>query len=329
MLIRIVDIGSNSVKSSVYEVEKQEPKIVSKDKLAFSLGEEVFSAGGSSLGSISEAAQDKVARFISDLPDSHGGSKVHFTFILATSAVRSARNKEAFAKRIEAKTSHPLRILSGDEESFLIHMGIASKADVGTHEIIKTIDIGGGSAEISWSRGYEYLAGHSYDLGAIRLSQRFSKGKTFTREAYEAIYDHAMNEFKTRYEIKAPPPSQRAFGSSGNLRAIQRMVQNVRGGPFLKLLPEITVGSLEDVAELSIGKSSQAIQGLFDISLERARIILPAVVVLTASMRWFGIPRLGVSEAGLREGAAFWWSRHGHLNLPAEATAPEAADKRA
>ena len=303
MLIRIVDIGSNSVKASVYAVEKQDHKLLAKDKLAFSVGEEVFATG-----SISESAQDKVARFITDLPDAVGGSKVHFTFILATSAVRSARNR--------------------DEESFLIHIGIASRAGAGANEIIKTIDIGGGSAEISWSRGFEYLAGHSYDLGAIRLSQRFLKGKTFSREAYELIYGHCKQEFKTRYPVIAPPPSQRAFGSSGNLRAIQRMVQNVRGGPFLKLMPEITIGSLEDVAELAMGKSAQGIQSLFEISLERARIIMPAVVVLAASMRWFGIPRLAVSEAGLREGAAYWWTRHGHLNLPFETAAPEPAEKR-
>jgi exopolyphosphatase/guanosine-5'-triphosphate,3'-diphosphate pyrophosphatase len=323
MLIRIIDIGSNSVKASTYAVEKQDHKLIDKDKLSFSLGEEVFATG-----SISEAAQDKVARFISDLPGSAGGDKVHFTFILATSAVRSARNKDAFARRVEAKTGIAMRILSGDEESFLIHMGIASTVGVGSSEIIKTIDIGGGSAEISWSRGYEYLAGHSYDLGAIRLSQRFLKGKAFSREAYELIYEHCQQEFKTRYAVIAPPPSQRAFGSSGNLRAIQRMVHNVRGGPFLKLMPEITVGSLEDVAELAIGKSAQGIQGLFDIPLERARIIMPAVAVLAACMRWFGIPRLAVGEAGLREGAAYWWGRHGHLNLPVEAAAPEASDKR-
>ena len=38
--------------------------------------------------------------------------------------------------------------------------------------------------------------------------------------------------------------------------------------------------------------------------------------------------RMAVSEAGLREGAAYWWSRRGNLNLPVEASAAEAADKR-
>ena len=37
---------------------------------------------------------------------------------------------------------------------------------------------------------------------------------------------------------------------------------------------------------------------------------------------------LAVSEAGLREGAAFFWSRHGHLNLPVEARISEPLEKR-
>ena len=316
MLIRIVDIGSNSIKSTVYDVQNRDHKAGSKDKLSFSIGEEVFSQG-----SISEPAQDKITSFINDLPASSGGEKIHFTFVLATSATRSAKNREAFARKIQSKTEHTLRILSGEEESFLIHMGIAHKAGIGPQEILKTIDIGGGSAEISCSRGFNYLFGHSYDLGAIRLSHRFLKGKTFTREAFDQIQELAMNDFKTRFEIKSTPPAQRAIGSSGNIRAIAKMVQCVRGIPFMKVLPEITVGSLDDVAEISLGKSDQFIQNLFDISSDRAKIIMPAVVVLAAAMRHFGIPRLAVSEAGLREGVAYFWSRHGHLNLPLDAGA--------
>ncbi len=313
MLILIVDIGSNSIKASVYDVQNQDHKLTDKTKLNFSLGEEVFSTG-----SISEGAQDKVAAFLSGLPQTVSGDKVHFTFILATSAVRSAKNRDAFIRRVDQKTNLNVRVLSGEEESFLIHLGITSRAGIGANEIIKTVDIGGGSAEISWSRGFEYLGGHSYDLGAIRLSQRFLKGKTFSREAFEQISDLALTEFKTRFKSEPIPACQRAFGSSGNLRAIAKMVECVRGGPFSKLLPEITVGSLEDIAEFSQGKSSQNLQSLFDITLDRARIIMPAVVVLAVSMRYFGIHRLAISENGLREGVAYFWSRHGHLNLPVQ-----------
>jgi exopolyphosphatase/guanosine-5'-triphosphate,3'-diphosphate pyrophosphatase len=319
MLIRVVDIGSNSIKSSVYDVVSQTHKQVDKAKLQFSLGEEVFSSG-----SIGEEAQDKVAEFISRLPDSLSGEKVHFTFVLATSAVRSARNRDAFVRRLAQKTGLAVRVLSGEEESFLIHMGIASKAAIGPAEALKTVDIGGGSAEISWSRGLDYLGGRSYDLGAIRLSKRFLKGgKALSREAADQIRDLALSEFRSGTEANPAPESGRAIGSSGNIRALAKMVACVRGLPFAKLIPEITPGSLEDVIEAGLGRSPQGLQSLFDIHAERSRIIMPAVVVLMAGMRFFGIPRLEVSEAGLREGAIHWWSRNGHLNLPVGAASGE------
>ena len=317
MLIRIIDIGSNSIKSSVYDVESQSHKLVAKDKLQFSLGEEVFS-----LGSVSEDAQEKVADFIKGLPESQAGGKIHFTFALATSAVRSARNRDAFARKLQQRTGLPVRVLTGEEESFLIHMGIASKAGISDKDELKTIDIGGGSAEISWGRGLTYLGGHSFDLGAIRLSKRFLKAKTMTRDSISQIHDFAVAEFRSKVAARPMPEAERAIGSSGNIRALAKMVACVRGLPFIKMVPEITPGSLEDVIEVCIGKAPQHLQSLFDIHAERSRIIMPAVVVLMAAMRFFGIPRLEVSEAGLREGAIHFWSRNGHFNLPVE-PAPE------
>jgi exopolyphosphatase/guanosine-5'-triphosphate,3'-diphosphate pyrophosphatase len=321
VLIRIVDIGSNSIKSSVYEIAGQGYKPASKEKLQFSLGEEVFTGG-----SISEESQEKVADFLKALPQADGGGKIQFTFTLATSAVRSARNKEAFVRKLQQRAGLQVRVLTGEEESFLIHMGIASKAGVAPQESLTTIDIGGGSAEISWSRGLAYLGGHSCDLGAIRLSKRFLKGgKALTREAADQIRDLALAELEAKTAGQGTPEGRRGIGSSGNIRAIAKMSACVRGLPFQKLVPEITSGSLEDVIEASLGRPPQALQQFFDIHAERARIIMPAVVVLLCAMRRFGIPRLEVSEAGLREGAVFWWSRNGHLNLPVPAAEADAA----
>lgn len=323
MLIRVVDIGSNSIKAALYDVENQTHKPVSKDKLHYSIGEEVFSQGY-----IGEDGQEKVADFIDKLPKSHGGEKIHFRFVVATSAVRSARNRDAFARKLEQRTGLPCRVLSGAEESFLIHTGIAHKAGVGPGEVIKTIDIGGGSAEISWSRGPNYLFGHSYDLGAIRLSKRFLKARTFTREAFAQIREHALSELRSVAEVKTAPEAQRAYGSSGNIRAIAKSLAGVRCQAFSKAVPEITAGSLEDLVELSIGREPKHLTEIFSgLPAERARIIMPAVVVLMASMRFFGIDRLAVSEAGLREGTIYFWSRNGHLNLPVAAHAPAAEGK--
>ncbi len=315
MLIRIVDIGSNSIKASVFAVAGAACRLEDKDKLRLSLGEEVFTGG-----LISGEAQDRVARFIGGLPSSRDGEKIHSTFVLATSAVRSARNRDDFVRKVRQETGLPVRVLSGGEEGFLIHVGIAAEAGIGPQETLGTVDIGGGSVEIGWSRGPAYLGGHSYDLGAIRLAGRFLEGgKALTREAVARIRDLALEEIRGRAGYPPAPGTRRGIGSSGNIRAIAKAAARVRGVPSRGPAPEITPGSLGDVLEAALGRPPQALQALFDIRAERARIIMPGAVVLLAILREFGIPRLEVAEAGLREGAVHWWSRNGHLDLPVEA----------
>ncbi len=308
MIIRIVDIGSNSVKASSYAVEEGKHRALDKDKLDYSLGDAVFSEG-----SIPESGAEKVAAFIQRALMDASVGKPHFTFTLATSAVRSAKNRESFVKKVEEKTGWPVRILTGAEESYLIHAGVVSQT--GAEGVVKTIDIGGGSAEVSWSRNHQYLFGRSYELGAIRLTRRFLNGKPFTREAFQRIYDHAWEEFRSRSPAEAPA-ADRAIASSGNVRAIVRMAGDVRSAAFSKQVQEMTPGALEDVVEMAVGRTPQQLVSLFSLNVERARIVMPAVLVLLAGLRYFNIRRLEFTDAGLREGAAFFWARHGHLNLP-------------
>jgi exopolyphosphatase/guanosine-5'-triphosphate,3'-diphosphate pyrophosphatase len=308
MIIRIVDIGSNSVKASLYNVEAGVHRLVRRDKLDYSLGNAVFPRGA-----IPEAGLAKIAAFIAG--PVRGANKPHFTFALATSAVRSAQNRDAFVKRLSEETGINVRVLSGAEESFLIHTGILSQAGAKGGGVIKTIDIGGGSAEVSWSRNGKYLFGRSYELGAIRVARRFASAKPYTWAGLRLIHDFALEEFRTHSPAEAPP-ADRAIGSSGNVRAIAHMRQRARGQAFTRHITAVTPGTLEDIAELAVGRTPADIAEIFDLQPARAKIIMPAVMVLLASLRHFGIRRLEIAEAGLREGAAAFWSRHGHLNLP-------------
>ncbi len=324
MIIRIVDIGSNSVKASRYRIEHGKHQLLSRDKLDYSLGVAVFPHGD-----IPDSGLAKIAAFIVG-KGSRAAVRADFTFALATSAVRSAKNRDAFVRRLSEKTGVAVRLLSGAEESFLIHGGILGSARPKPRGVIKTIDIGGGSAEVSWSRDGKYLFGRSYDLGAIRLARSFFGDKdgaggkekkarkpdtAFTAATLAKVYDFALAEVRAHSPDEAPV-AERAIGSSGNVRAIAHMVAKVRGPAFRRHLPGVTPGSLEDLVEFCVGRTPSEIAVLFDLPIARARIIPAGLMVLLASLRHFGIRQLEIAEAGLREGAATFWSRHGHLTLP-------------
>lgn len=313
MLIRVVDLGSNSIKASLFEASQGDYRQVSKDKLDYALGDTVFSDG-----EVPDTGIDKVAAFINRLPIAHDGEKIHFTFAVATSALRSAKNREVALRKLTEKTGIEIRILSGAEESYLIHTGIVHRSGAKPEQVVKTIDIGGGSAEVSISQCGQYLFGHSYELGAIRLTRRFLS-KPLQTESLRELENHVLAALRakgeSRHELETLE-ADRAIGSSGNVRALAKMVREIRGPSVANLLGDITPGSLEDIIELSLGRTPGQIKTLFELPMERARIITAAAVVLLTCMRHFAIRRLEITEAGLREGVMHFWSRHGHLRLP-------------
>ncbi len=90
---------------------------------------------------------------------------------IATSALRRAQNATAFAAQTHALTGVPLRILTGEEEaaaSFRGAVGSLSSA-ASSHGVV---DVGGGSTEYAIGSGCVPELVRSYEIGAVRLTER-------------------------------------------------------------------------------------------------------------------------------------------------------------
>jgi exopolyphosphatase / guanosine-5'-triphosphate,3'-diphosphate pyrophosphatase len=310
MLIRVIDIGSNSIKASLFRQAAGQPELLTKDKLEYALGDTVFSEG-----LVPENGIEKVADFMKRQPSHYQGEAITLQLAVATSAIRSAKNRNHVVQALSEKSGLTVRVLTGREESYLIHHGIASQVGAEKGIWIKTIDIGGGSAEIGVSHGTQYLYGQSFDLGAIRMARRFLDEKPLRLTQVQAM----RQAIETQFASKPAPqdwPTDLAMGSSGNLKAIWKMVGVLRSEKGLTLLPQITTGILEDLLEAALDLTPSQIQSNFGLTQDRSRIIVPAIVVLQSAMQRLGIRRLEFTETGLRQGVAQFWSRHGHLQLP-------------
>ena len=97
--------------------------------------------------------------------------------VVATSAMRDARNAAAFQAWVKAETGWKLEIISGLEEGRLIHLGVVG-AEVGAAEPgvggrVLLVDLGGGSCEITLSEHKRIKETISVPLGAVRLTEEF------------------------------------------------------------------------------------------------------------------------------------------------------------
>ena len=162
-----IDIGSNSVRLKISRLQAGRLKEIHEDREVTRLGEGVFSGGLLSPESMSETV--RVLRRFHRSTQECGTDSVK---VVATAALRDARNSCTFVEWVRSTTGWTIEIISGLEEARLIHLGIVSTRRLGAHSVL-LMDLGGGSCELTLSRDGKLRDTVSLPLGAVRLTGEF------------------------------------------------------------------------------------------------------------------------------------------------------------
>lgn len=164
----VLDVGTNSVRLLVAEVSGNKVIPLIRETRVTRLGKGVDALGCLGAQAIKETLN--ALQELSSLIPSGVSPQ-----ILATSAVRDARNRREFSTMVRKRTGWDLQILSGTKEAQLSFQGaVLSLQGFGLAEPISVVDVGGGSTEIytGLSNG-AVLGGGSVQVGAVRMLERF------------------------------------------------------------------------------------------------------------------------------------------------------------
>src|ERR1700722_4557953 len=161
----VVDLGSNSVRLVVYEGHTRNPVSIFNEKAVLRLGR-----GLSATGLLNE---DGMAQAFTVLHRYHAVARAMGAQpfeVLATAAVRDARNGPEFVAALEARLPGvPIRVLSGIEEAEYSAEGVL--CGIPTADGILA-DIGGGSLEVVRLDAGKRRESQTLRLGVIRLAER-------------------------------------------------------------------------------------------------------------------------------------------------------------
>jgi len=162
-----VDIGSNSVRLEIATLHGRGLREIHEDREVTRLGESVFRSGFLSPAAMEETV--KVLRRFHRATQKYAADSVR---VVATSALRDARNSRAFREWVRSATGWKVEIISGLEEARLIHLGLVSSLRVNASPVLM-IDLGGGSCELTISNKGHIRETVSLPLGAVRLTNEF------------------------------------------------------------------------------------------------------------------------------------------------------------
>ena len=292
-----IDIGTNSIRCIVVEVDQQgRYTVLDDEKATVRLGENLAASGAISAAAFARAV-DAMSR-IRKLID---GFKVTEVEAVATSAVRSASNGAELVTVLTRELGREIRVISGDEEAELVAKSVRHNFDMSGKSYM-IVDIGGGSVEIMSAVGNHVESCFSLELGAVRMTDRFMKSDPVTLSDMSKLKRFVRSELKKVFAEKRPAV-QTFICSGGTITALASMVMNMRRQTYptshgFEVLRSEVVHLLAMLGRRDV-KSLRNVPGL---NPDRADIIVAGLVVIDELMKYFGANMLLVNERGIREG---------------------------
>ena len=164
MYLAVIDIGTNSTRLMVSEVEAGLVKIVHTEIITTRLGEGIGKQPFLQRGAVNRTV-DALFKFKEKI----GQLGPVVVLAAATSAVRDAANRIDFLAEVKARVGWEVKVLSGVEEARMSFLGVMRglKSDISDPVVI---DIGGGSTEFIWARP-ETTEFRSLRVGAVRMAE--------------------------------------------------------------------------------------------------------------------------------------------------------------
>jgi exopolyphosphatase / guanosine-5'-triphosphate,3'-diphosphate pyrophosphatase len=285
-----VDLGSNSFRLHIGKHDGEAIRVLKSVREPIRLA-----AGLDANGNLTEAAMQSALNCLKSFRITLAAYQLEAVRVVATSAMRVARNSSVFLPAAEQAIGYPIEVISGEEEGRLIYMGVSNALALpGERRLV--IDIGGGSTELILGRGQEIERVESFSLGTVKQSLSFFVGGRIDAPSFEA----AILSARSHLEDAAPPyhPQywRQCYGSSGTARTLAEII--VKNG----LGREMNAATLEALKQrfIQIGHVSKI--ELAGLRPERAVTIIGGLAIMIALVHELDIPVVQPIEAGLRMG---------------------------
>ncbi len=291
MRIAIIDLGTNSIRFTIHQLEKGAKKrLLHQEKHMIRLGQGVFAEG-----KLDPHVIRRTVHYFSAFKRMAHELYVDKIIATATSAMREASNSNKLLELIQSQTGIDVRVISGLEEARLIALGILKNEELGDGRV-GLIDVGGGSTEVSVCQNRKTVSSQSFPLGTARLQEMFLKSNPPPAENIARLRQYIRSTIKSRMQKKKWPKISELIGSSGTIRALTRMAKKINGGKFLHL------EGLEELVEEMSCMTTTELLGLPGMEARRVDMILAGAILVQEFMEILKADQILPTDYSLRDG---------------------------
>jgi len=277
-----IDIGSNAIRiliSNIVQVEGEHPVFMKSEmiRVPIRLGEDSFTIGEISPKNIKRVVKAmKAFKLIMKI----NGVKNYMA--CATSALRESNNADELIAKVKKKAGIKIELIDGKKEAEIISY-TTILADQEHNSNYLYVDVGGGSTEFSVLKKGKRIVSKSFKAGTVRMINNMVNDKV-----WQEIEKWIKMNTKGIEEIQL-------LGSGGNINKVFKLSNIKDGNP----LTYFNLKSFyQDLKKLSYEERILR----YNLNLDRADVILPALEIYLKALKWSGATKVFVPKIGLSDG---------------------------
>ena len=322
----VIEIGSTGLRLLVAELPSAEQNthrvtVLDRSEFPINIGRDVFTFGSISTGTQSSCVQI-MNRYAEQLK-AWGISKDE-TFVIGTSAVREAVNRDPFVDRIKVRTGFTVRVIDGIEENRLRYIAVTEclKEVSSRFQNADTVilEISGGSTEMMLLEKGRIAVAHSMRLGTIIIEQQIYALAASLSDEQKAedgrrfLKDYIRNaRSQLNSELNLNQVAQ--FIAVGHDMSIAALFCGTAISPFLW---EIQRQDFLDFVDKIQQYSMDEIIGRFHLSYSDAQTFQLSLSAYKEFVKVTSVSSLVVPETSIREGLLISRSSKEDENLQKE-----------
>ena len=294
MLYAMIDVGSNTIRMAIYEIDGDRVEMQMKRKHAVGLASYVRDH------MLQRAGIDKVVEIIQEYRNFLDDLGIHSVTAFTTAALRNAINGQDAVREISHRTRTNLTIMSGDDEATFDFIGA-------THDLIEDtgllIDIGGGSTEIVYFANREIQVKVSLPIGSLNFHTRYTGTHILpTRSELSEMYAEAEATVSAIQEFQAVSHAQ-ICGIGGTFKGAMALYNAMYGLPRRNMRMEL--GRMREILARFTRDRELIVPDkilLMRTVPERMHTFMPGLVIADVLAKRFGSLSIIYSDSGVREG---------------------------
>lgn len=282
MKFAAIDIGSNAVRLQIARLNDNplEPfKKVEFVRIPIRLGDDAFNQG-----KISKDKRNIFYKAMQSFQLLMELYEVDHYMACATSAMREAKNGEKMVQKVLDRIGLKIQVIDGKRESELILKSIKQYLIPGKNYL--TIDVGGGSTEMTVIKDGKPQNSVSFDVGTVRLLDNAVKKKSW--DEIELYVKSHVKDFD----------DAEAIATSGTINKIA-MIINPSTDPHIT--SEQLNNFYKDVKKMSMVERIEK----YKLNPDRADVIAPSASIYLKILGWGNIHKLHAPSAGLKDGILY------------------------